>query len=392
MARFLFVVPPMTGHTNPTLAVAAELAARGHEPAWCGYEALLERLLPTEARRFGLEGSLPDGFLQEIGERALTVRGLPGLKFLWEEVLLPLARDMTPGVERVIEEYRPDVVVSDQQAFAGAFAARRAGLPWATSATTSADRRISLANIPKVLDWAEERLTELQVELGLDPVKEPENSPHRVIVFSTPALCGEMSHHDERYAFVGPSLTPRPDATPFPYEELLEVPRVFASLGTLNAERGQRFFAALSEGLGDDSDSPKLQVVCVAPEEFGPFPKNFLARPRVPQLDLLPMMDAVICHAGHNTTTEALSNALPLVVCPIKDDQPVVAQQVADSGCGLRLSFTRPRPLHLREAVDRVLHEPSFKEAATAISESFTAAGGPARAADHLEALVGVTT
>jgi MGT family glycosyltransferase len=392
MARFLFVVPPMTGHTNPTLAVAAELSARGHEPAWCGYEALLERLLPLEARRFGLEGSLPDGFLQEIGARALTVRGLPGLKFLWEEVLLPLARDMTPGVERVVSEFRPDVIISDQQAFAGAFAARRAGLPWATSATTSADRRISLANIPKVLEWAEERLTELQVELGLEPVKEPENSPHRVIVFSTPALCGEMSHHDERYAFVGPSLTTRPDATPFPYEELLGVPRVFASLGTLNAERGQRFFKALSEGLGDDSDEPKLQVVCVAPDEFGPFPKNFLSRPSVPQLDLLPKMDAVICHGGHNTTTEALSNALPLVVCPIKDDQPVVAQQVADSGCGLRLSFTRPRPLHLREAVDRILHEPSFKEAATAISESFTAAGGPARAADHLEALIGVTT
>jgi len=391
MARFLFVVPPMTGHTNPTLAVAAELAARGHEPAWCGYEALLERLLPQEARRFGLEGSLPDGFLQEMGQRALTVRGLPGLKFLWEEVLLPLARDMTPGVERVVSEFSPDVIISDQQAFAGAFAARRAGLPWATSATTSADRRISLANIPKVLDWAEERLTELQVELGLEPIKEPENSPHRVIVFSTPALCGEMSHHDERYAFVGPSLTPRPDATPFPYEELLSVPRVFASLGTLNAERGQRFFKALSEGLGDDSVEPKLQVVCVAPDEFGPFPRNFLVRARVPQLDLLPMMDAVICHGGHNTTTEALSNALPLVVCPIKDDQPVVAQQVADSGCGLRLSFTRPRPTHLAEAVDRVLNEASFKEAAAAIRDSFADAGGPNRAADHLEALIGVT-
>jgi UDP:flavonoid glycosyltransferase YjiC (YdhE family) len=102
-------------------------------------------------------------------------------------------------------------------------------------------------------------------------------------------------------------------------------------------------------------------------------------------------MDAVICHGGHNTTTEALSNALPLVVCPIKDDQPVVAQQVADSGCGLRLSFTRPRPAHLAEAVDRVLNEASFKEAAASIAESFAAAGGPARAADHLEALVGVT-
>ena len=84
MARFLFVVPPMTGHTNPTLAVAAELALRGQEPAWCGYEALLSQLLPEDARRFGLDGDLPESFLGEIAERARTVRGLHGLKFLWE--------------------------------------------------------------------------------------------------------------------------------------------------------------------------------------------------------------------------------------------------------------------------------------------------------------------
>ena len=392
MARFLFVVPPMTGHTNPTLAVAAELSARGHEPAWCGYDEPLSQLLPEDARRYGLGADLPQDYLSDLAERARAVRGLAGLKFLWEDVLLPLAREMTPGVDRAIQAFQPDVLISDQQAFAGAFAARRASIPWATSATTSADRRISLESIPKVLAWAERRLTELQIELGLEPVLEPENSPYRVIVFSTPALFGEMPHHDERYAYVGPSLTPRPDKTPFPYEELLDVPRVFASLGTLNAERGQRFYAALAEGLGDDSDSPALQVICVAPKELGPFPKNFLVRPRVPQLDLLPKMDAVICHGGHNTTTEALTHALPLVVCPIKDDQPVVAQQVADSGCGLRLSFTRPRPAHIAEAIDRVLNESSFKEAAQRIRDSFTAAGGPARAADHLEALIGAAS
>ena len=36
MSRFLFVVPPMAGHVNPTLPVGRELAARGHEVAWAG--------------------------------------------------------------------------------------------------------------------------------------------------------------------------------------------------------------------------------------------------------------------------------------------------------------------------------------------------------------------
>ena len=36
MSRFLFVVPPMAGHVNPTLPVGRELAARGHDVAWAG--------------------------------------------------------------------------------------------------------------------------------------------------------------------------------------------------------------------------------------------------------------------------------------------------------------------------------------------------------------------
>jgi UDP:flavonoid glycosyltransferase YjiC (YdhE family) len=99
-------------------------------------------------------------------------------------------------------------------------------------------------------------------------------------------------------------------------------------------------------------------------------------------------VQAVVCHGGHNTVCEALAHALPLVVLPIKDDQPVVAQQVVDSGAGLRLKFGRVCPDELREAVRRVLEEPSFREAAARIQRSFTAAGGASRAADLLEELL----
>ena len=32
----MFVVPPFTGHVNPTVPVAKVLAQRGHEVAWTG--------------------------------------------------------------------------------------------------------------------------------------------------------------------------------------------------------------------------------------------------------------------------------------------------------------------------------------------------------------------
>ena len=41
MARFLFVVPPLTGHVNPTVPVGQILMNRGHSVAWVGYESFI---------------------------------------------------------------------------------------------------------------------------------------------------------------------------------------------------------------------------------------------------------------------------------------------------------------------------------------------------------------
>ena len=388
MARVLFVVPPMTGHVQPTLAVGDALASRGHECAWVCHEEILKRVLPDDLRILAL-GAAPDGGpwreeLERIRDRAQEVRGLAGLKFLWEEVLIPLAQSTLPGVRAAVEEFEPDVMAVDQQAFAGAFAAREKGLPWATLATTSADRQRSLADLPRVLDWTEERLAQLQVDLGLEPLLAPENSPNCVLVFSTAALAGASDAPSATTHFVGPALSERRPLVGFPTDQLASGTRVLATLGTLNGERGGRFFQAMAEGLGEMD----LQVILAAPSDLGPFPANFLVRPYLPILDLLPHVSAVVCHGGHNTVCESLSFARPLVVAPIKDDQPVVAGQVVDCGAGLRVSFGRPRAAHLKQALGRVLEEPGFEEAAAQVQASFHQAGGAARAADHLEGLL----
>jgi len=107
----------------------------------------------------------------------------------------------------------------------------------------------------------------------------------------------------------------------------------------------------------------------------------------VTQLEILPHVQAVVCHAGHNTVCEALANGLPLVVAPIRDDQPVVAQQVVRAGAGTRVRYGHLSPHSLRNAVVRVLAEPNFRGAAARIRDSFDAAGGAPAAADALEAM-----
>ena len=82
----------------------------------------------------------------------------------------------------------------------------------------------------------------------------------------------------------------------FPWSKLRPGPKIFASLGTVNQGMGDHFFSNLFEAVTDLD----VQVIVVGPNNLVG-PHNVVVRQRVPQLKLLEMVDAVICHGGHNT-------------------------------------------------------------------------------------------
>ncbi|AEM84761.1 glycosyltransferase [Streptomyces violaceusniger] len=393
--RFLFVVPPLVGHVNPTLGVAAELTARGHQVAWAGMPEVVGRLTGQGATVYRCAGPV----LGEGGAgRPPDVRGPAALRFLWERFLVPLAEAMAPGVAKAIEEFRPDVVIADQQTVAGGLVAERLGVRWATSATTSAEFTGALDGLPKIDAWLDGQMDEVRGRIG-DPesTADPRFSPDLVLAFTTEELAGRPARAGDRIRYVGPSIAERPATTDFPWE-WLDPARlaVLVTLGTANTDAGARFLTECREAVR--ARAGRFQTVIVDPEGVltpgtpdTPDDKNVLVRRYIPQLPLLERVSAVVCHAGHNTVCETLWHGVPLVVAPIRDDQPVVAAQVVDAGAGVRVRFGRARAAGLGEALDTVLYEPGYRIAAEHVGASFRAAGGAVAAAGHLEALAAKT-
>ena len=379
VSRFLFVVPPLRGHIAPAVAVAEELRARGDRVAWSGDYEVLRAVLPAGRHE------IHPATTPQLISRPANARGFAALRHLWEEVLIPLADTMRVDVERAMHAFAPDVVVADQQAFAGALAAQRLGVLWATSATTSAELADPLGAMSGIARWRAELLADLMRRHGLPGyAPDPRFSPRLVLAFTTEELAGP-SVVEVPVAFVGPALGSDADhsgALP-PLDP--DRPLVYVALGTVNDDAGARFLRACAAAVGR---RPLLQAVVADPAAaIATAPRNVTVLPYVPQLAVLGVARLVVCHGGHNTVCESLSAGVPLVVAPIRDDQPIVAEQVVRSGAGVRLRFDRADADQIGAAIDTVLTDPAYRRHAERIRASFAAAGGARAAADRLHGL-----
>ncbi|MBP1651399.1 MAG: glycosyltransferase, family, partial [Bacteroidetes bacterium] len=137
MARFAFIVPPLHGHVNPTLSLGAELLKRGHEVGWITLDPALGNRLPAGGQLLLAEyNDDSEDYLEQIHKK--NVSGIESIKFLYEEVLIPLNRFMYDGINTILDSFKPDVVINDHQLFAGAIAAYNRNMPYATSVTAPA--------------------------------------------------------------------------------------------------------------------------------------------------------------------------------------------------------------------------------------------------------------
>jgi zeaxanthin glucosyltransferase len=382
MSRFLFVPLPLAGHVIPTWAVGQALAEGGHEVAWLGSEARLRPWLGPDATIF------PTGMRLFRGRHD---SGIAAVKSLWQGFLVPFARFLAPVLDKTAASYQPDVLVADQHAVAGALVATRHGLPWATLCTSPMELSRPFARLPKVEAWIRAQLAALAewARLPTGDGTDLRFSPHGAIALTTTALTGELSL-PHRIAMVGPALAARPSAASFPWDRLDPGKRkVLVTVGTLAediAHETTGFYTRAAAALA--SLGGQVQGIVVAPEEAIPHPGgNLVVAQRIPQLELMPHLDAVVCHGGMNTVAEALSFGVPVIAAPVSRDQPIVAGQVAAAGAGIRVKFRRVTPGQLAAAVGAVLTDPGYRAAALRVSESFAAAGGARAAAWHLEQL-----
>jgi UDP:flavonoid glycosyltransferase YjiC (YdhE family) len=84
-----------------------------------------------------------------------------------------------------------------------------------------------------------------------------------------------------------------------------------------------------------------------------------------------------------NSTSEALVNGVPLLVFPLRADQPHIARKIEELGAGHRLR--EQEPAAIRKAIDAVMADPALRQRSRELGRALLEAGGAKKAADILQ-------
>lgn len=368
--RVLFSSTPGEGHVRPLLPLARALKSRGHEVAFAtgaGWE-----------RRLGEYGYpvLPAGIDHDSARRFVQPEELRDVApadmrlFLFPRVFgRAQAPAKLPDLLEHMTTWRPDVVVYESADLAAPIAAAARGVP-------AVNHSFGVMIPLRPLEAAAEVVAPLWRQHGLEP--DPHAGAFRglYVDVAPPALSPTDPPGD-----VVRLRPAEPSAAPAPPPAGVETPYVYATMGTIWNE--PRFFRLLLDAL---DGLPALLTTGRGRSVDGAVPDGVVVAEFLPQEDVLPHARAVVSHAGSGTMLGALAHGLPLVLVPQGADQFDNAAACARAGVAAVVGRGEADAAAIRGALDRVLTEPSFADAARRVAAEIAAMPSADQVAERVEA------
>ncbi|MEU0533913.1 nucleotide disphospho-sugar-binding domain-containing protein [Amycolatopsis tolypomycina] len=367
--RVLFTTLSGVGHLFPMVPLAQAVRAAGHTVLFASDEAFA-----PVVRNAGLPATavLPPSDLSTLLK---PPTGAPFGRFDPQRAAEGSGRRCgeaavraLPAVRRLVERWRPDLVVSEPMELAGPAAASEAGVPWVRHFW-------GLFPPEGILRSAAESL----VAAGLAPLAPP---------VRTIDICPAGLQF--------PATTP---VTPMRYvpHQQADVPgrlagggpRVCLTLGTMLPRREPEVAPLWRRLLDGFLDLGHEVVIAIDPKDrpvLGDLPGGVRAD-WVPLAALLPTCAAIVHHGGMGSLMTAVTCGVPQLVVPHFGDQFRNAERITEVGAGLGLSRTTEDPAEIGAAVARLVADGGLREVSRRLAAENAVRPSPAAVAEDVPAL-----
>ena len=408
------ICPPLPSHIGCMAALGRELQQRNHRVTFLGI-ADIESQVEAEGLHFWQIGQSdhPPGSVSQFRSQMGKMSGLSAMRFAFRTVQLAnemICRD-APGA---LQEAGVELLLVDQGEPMGGTVAEFLDIPFISICCGLPINRE--ASIPPYFTpwqyhnswWARSRnqfgyaifdtlsrsiakqITQKRQQWKLPAYRHPDDAFSQLAQISQIPAEFDFPHRalPKCFHYTGSFRKSSTRSVPFPYEQLTNQPLIYASMGTIQNRQQEIFdsIAAACEKLDAQLVISLGGGECV--EDYQGLSRNPLIVKYAPQMELLAKASLMITHAGLNTILECLGHGVPMVAIPITGDQLGVGARLSWTGAGEVVPLSRLSVPRLREAVQQVWAEDSYRQNAAKLRESIHQAGGVVRAADLVEQVI----
>jgi zeaxanthin glucosyltransferase len=406
---------PLTGHLHPMTALGRKMQARGHEVIFFGLPdaARIVRSAGLDFVPFG-EEEYPVGTTPAMYARLATLKGEDVIRYSFQEMHPQRTRTTLAQLPEKLAHRGVEALVIDTVHFFAELVPMSMGIPYAHIWNVL---HIDSSGVtpPCVVGWDYEdtpvaRARNIEAVKKMNSVSQPIQQVARSwaenhglqIDWDTPnatiSKLAVITQTPKEFDFPGVPQAPAfhyagpfhddygREKVAFPWERLTGEPLIYASMGTLVNGLTDVFRIILEAAAAIKGRQLVLSIGSnIQMDDIGPIPASAIVVSKAPQIELLKRAELCITHAGINTTLESLALGVPMVAIPVGFDQPGIAARIVYHGVGKSVPVGSMNKEDLSGAIQNVLGDPSYRQAARRFQRTIAQTQGLDQAADVLE-------
>jgi len=363
--NILFTTFPAKGHFHPLAPLAIAFRQAGHDVRLATGADTAEW-----AAQCGID-SRPVGLTQAEATRLAEERH-PGPD--WSEHLFTSVwvNSCLPGLIDLARSWRPDLVVHEEEEYAGVLLAAILGVPcvthsWSSPARPRVGREAALRQMAPI--WSRYL---------------PHTSPRTSGAMYLDACPPQMQSADiaeiPDVTTVRPSTFDGPARAPVGWRADLPRPAAYLTLGTVPVFSTPARLAHAAHAIAPLFAEVVMTTGPNPVESMPALPANVRAFAYLPQSMVLPHVDLVVSQGGAGGTVGALMNALPhLAMAQGGQSQATAAAAIEQTGVGLCLDEAHRSAGEIRAAAQLLMQDRRFSERASRICEDLMRLPSPAQ-------------
>jgi UDP:flavonoid glycosyltransferase YjiC (YdhE family) len=376
--RILFTTFPALGHLHPLLPLALAAQDAGHEVRLATGADLV-----SWASRCGVDA-------HDVGPGGVEVHATAARDFAGRSQTAHMFTQVWPsaalaGLVELTSSWRPELVIHEEQEYAGVLLAALLGVPCVTHSWSAPARPAAACAAQRELldplwqQWIPGQAARRTGDLYLDACPPP---------FQTDALAAIA--RTSPVVTVRPGTFDGPPEPPPPWLDRMPRPAAYVTQGTVAEFSVPDLLRRIAFALAAQFASVVVTTGPNPVESLGDLPPNVRAMTYVAQSLVLPHVDLLVSHGGAGGTLGALLHAVPHLVLPGPGmSQISSAAAIARIGAGRQLGPDERDGESIAQAARQLLGDPSFGAAAARVRAELAQLPGPQDVLDELSRLVG---